>query len=436
MDGLIVKKYGGTSVGSIERIESLADRLTREIKLGQKPVVVVSAMSGETNRLIALAEKIDPDYRGSAYDMLIASGEQVSISLLAIALQKRGIKAQPLLAYQLGIRTDSTFAKARIQSIDTDPIFNIVASGAVPVVAGFQGVDEDDNITTLGRGGSDTTAVALAAAIQGRAKCDCEIYTDVPAVFTADPRLVEKAREIPYLSCEEMMEMAALGSKVLHIRCVEIAAKYHVKVHLRSTFEEREGTWILPDTQDQAAGQLDRQSSIKGSNKMNIQIEQPVVSAVTHDANTAVFKLFPVPSGPDFLARLFDTLAKKGVVVDIITQSETSEGQRLAFSVTKEDIPLSRQALKDFVDKAEQVTLIENMAKLSVVGVGMRNHPGVAARFFAVLAKTGVPIHLVTTSEIKISAVIDQAKLKEAAQALHTEFGLDALGADFPGKSI
>jgi aspartate kinase len=430
VDGLIVKKYGGTSVGSIERIESLADRLTREIKLGQKPVVVVSAMSGETNRLIALAEKIDPDYRGSAYDMLIASGEQVSISLLAIALQKRGIKAQPLLAYQLGIRTDSTFAKARIQSIDTDPIFNIVASGAVPVVAGFQGVDEDDNITTLGRGGSDTTAVALAAAIQGRAKCDCEIYTDVPAVFTADPRLVEKAREIPSLSCEEMMEMAALGSKVLHIRCVEIAAKYNVKVHLRSTFEEREGTWILPETlpgtHDQAAGN----NSGKGSGKMNIQIEQPVVSAVTHDANTAVFKLFPVPSGPDFLARLFDTLAKKGVVVDIITQSETSEGQRLAFSVTKEDIPLSRQALKDFVDKSEQVTLIENMAKLSVVGVGMRNHPGVAARFFAVLAKTGVPIHLVTTSEIKISAVIDQAKLKEAAQALHTEFGLDAVGTN------
>lgn len=421
MDGLIVKKYGGTSVGSIERIESLADRLTKEFHAGQKPVVVVSAMSGETNRLIALAEKIDPDYRGSAYDMLIASGEQVSISLLAIALQKRGIKAQPLLAYQLGIRTDSTFAKARIQSIDTDPIFNIVSTGAIPVVAGFQGVDEDDNITTLGRGGSDTTAVALAAAIQGRAKCDCEIYTDVPAVFTADPRLVEKAREIPSLSCEEMMEMAALGSKVLHIRCVEIAAKYHVKVHLRSTFEVREGTWILPDMNESS-------SKIEGTSKMNIQIEQPVVSAVTHDANTAVFKLFPVPNGPDFLARLFDTLAKKGVVVDIITQSETAEGQRLAFSVTKEDIPLSRQALKDFVDRADQVTLIENMAKLSVVGVGMRNHPGVAARFFAVLARTGVPIHLVTTSEIKISAVIDQSKLKEAAQALHTEFGLDASG--------
>lgn len=418
MNGLIVKKYGGTSVGSIERIESLADRLVKEIKTGQKPVVVVSAMSGETNRLIGLAEKIDPDYRGSAYDMLIASGEQVSISLLAIALQKRGIQAQPLLGFQLGIRTDSTFAKARIQSIDTDPVFRLVEKNVVPVVAGFQGVDEDDNITTLGRGGSDTTAVALAAAIQGRAACDCEIYTDVPAVFTADPRLVSKARELSSLSCEEMMEMAALGSKVLHIRCVEIAAKYGVKIHLRSTFEEREGTWILPDIQ------IDH-SSHKGSSTMNIQIEQPVVSAVTHDANTAVFKLFPVPTGPDFLARLFDTLAKKGVVVDIITQSETSEGQRLAFSVTKEDIPLSRQALKDFVPNSDHITLIENMAKISVVGVGMRNHPGVAARFFAVLAKADVPVHLVTTSEIKISAVIEQGKLKEAAEALHSEFGLD-----------
>ncbi len=418
VDHLIVKKYGGTSVGSIERIESLADRLVKEIKLGQRPIIVVSAMSGETNRLIGLAEKIDPDYRGSAYDMLIASGEQVSISLLAIALQKRGIKAQPLLAYQIGIRTDSTFAKARIQSIDTDPLFRLLEQDTVPVVAGFQGVDEDDNITTLGRGGSDTTAVALAAAIQARAACDCEIYTDVPAVFTADPRLVSQARELAAISSEEMMEMAALGSKVLHIRCVEIAAKYGVKIHLRSTFEEREGTWIIPDSRDES-------KTNKGIAKMNIQIEQPVVSAVTHDANTAVFKLFPVPVGPDFLAQLFGTLAKKGVVVDIITQSETAEGQRLAFSVTKEDIPLSRQALKDFVPNTEHITLIENMAKLSVVGVGMRNHPGVAARFFAVMAKIRVPIHLVTTSEIKISAVIEQNKLKEAAEALHHEFGLD-----------
>ena len=411
-------------MGSIERIESLADRIQRETARGQKPVIVVSAMSGETNRLIGLAEKIDPDYRGSAYDMLIASGEQVSISLLAIALKKRGLKAQPLLAYQLGIRTDSTAAKARIQSIDVEPLLDLVRQGIIPVVAGFQGVDQDDNITTLGRGGSDTTAVALAAAIAARSPSktqDCEIYTDVPAVFTADPRLVAKAREIPFLSCEEMMEMASLGSKVLHIRCVEIAAKFNLKIHLRSTFEAREGTWILPE--------FGTAETTGATDKMKIQIEQPVVSAVTHDANTAVFNLFPVPRGPDFLAQLFDNLAKRGVVVDIITQSESVDGQRLSFSVTKEDIPLSRQALRDFISDQNHISLIENMAKISVVGVGMRNHPGVAARFFAVLAKQNVPIQIVTTSEIKISAVIDQARLKEAAEALHTEFGLDASDA-------
>jgi len=399
--GVIVKKYGGTSVGSIERIESLADRLVEDIRRGEKPIVVASAMSGETNKLIALAEQIDPDYRGPAYDMLIASGEQVSISLLAIALQKRGIKTQPLLAYQLGILTDSVHAKARIKDINGERLLKLVEQGIVPIVAGFQGVDEDDNITTLGRGGSDTTAVALAAAIKAK---ECEIYTDVPAVFSADPRLVGKAREISHISYDEMMEMAALGSKVLHIRCVEIGAKYGVRIHLRSTFEKREGTWIVPE------GEI---------------VENPVVSAVTHDANTAVFKLFPVPAGPGFLAELFKTLANRGVVVDIITQSEAAEGQRLAFSVTKEDIPLTRQVLKDMVQTATQSELIENMAKISVVGVGMRNHPGVAARFFQVLASQDIPIHIITTSEIKISAVIAQPHLAKAANALHTEFGLD-----------
>jgi len=426
---ILVKKYGGTSVGSIERIESLADRLAKEIRAGQKPIIVVSAMSGETNRLIAMAEKIDPDHRGAAYDMLIASGEQVSIALLAIALQKRGIKAQPLLAYQLGIRTDATASKARIHSIDVEPLLHLVAQDIVPVVAGFQGVDDEKNITTLGRGGSDTTAVALAAALAahaGSSSQTCEIYTDVPAVFTADPRLVSRAREIPSLSCEEMMEMAALGSKVLHIRCVEIAAKYRVKIHLRSTFEEREGTWILPEELGEMKPMNGKNVNSKFEPKVNIKIEQPVVSAVTHDANTAVFNLFPVPRGSTFLAELFDNLAKRGVVVDIITQSESADGQRLSFSVTKEDIPLSRLALKEFMADPAHVTLIENMAKISVVGVGMRNHPGVAARFFAVLARKNVPIQIVTTSEIKISAVIDQSRIKEAAEALHSEFGLDA----------
>jgi aspartate kinase len=398
---VIVKKFGGTSVGSIERIENLASRLAGDIARGQKPIVVASAMSGETNKLIALAEQIDPDYRGPAYDMLIASGEQVSISLLAIALQKRGVKAQPLLAYQLGIRTDSTHAKARIQSINGEMLLKLVDDGIVPIVAGFQGVDDEDQITTLGRGGSDTTAVALAAAINAH---ECEIFTDVPAVFTADPRLVPKAREISHVSFDEMMEMAGLGSKVLHIRCVEIGAKYGIRIHVRSTFEEREGTWIVPE------GEV---------------LEQPVVSSVTHDANTAIFKLFPVPVGAGFLAQLFETLAARGVVVDIITQSESSEGQRLAFSVTKEDVPLTRQVLKETVKDSTQVTAIENMAKISVVGVGMRNHPGVAARFFQVLARHDIPIHLVTTSEIKISAVIDQAHLAKAATALHSEFDLD-----------
>jgi aspartate kinase len=401
MSKILVKKYGGTSVGSIERIESLADRLVRDLKRGEKPIVVASAMSGETNRLIALAEQIDPDYRGSAYDMLIASGEQVSVSLLAIALQKRGVAAQPLLAYQLGIYTDSVHAKARIQKIDGQILIDLVEKGIVPIVAGFQGIDEDDNITTLGRGGSDTTAVALAAAIGAGA---CEIFTDVPAVFTADPRLVPKAKELAKVSFEEMMEMAGLGSKVLHIRCVEMGAKYGVRIHVRSTFEERPGTWIVPE------GEV---------------LEQAVVSSVTHDPNTAVFRLFPVPSGPAFLADLFGTLAARGVVVDIITQSESPEGQRLAFSVTKEDIPLTRQVLKDALKTETQVQMIENMAKISVVGVGMRNHPGVAARFFKILAAKDIAIHLVTTSEIKISAVIDHQYLAAAATALHTEFDLD-----------
>jgi aspartate kinase len=263
-------------------------------------------------------------------------------------------------------------------------------------------VDAEDNITTLGRGGSDTTAVALAAAIGAK---DCEIYTDVPAVFTADPRLIPKAREIAKLSFEEMMEMASLGSKVLHIRCVELGAKYGVRIHVRSTFEMREGTWIVPE------GEI---------------MENPVVSSVTHDANTLVFKLFPVPFGPQFLAELFDKLATRGVGVDIITQSETEGSQRLAFSVTKEDVALTKQVLKEALPSSTQIEMIEDMAKISVVGVGMRNHPGVAARFFRVLAKQDIPVHLVTTSEIKISAVVHNAQLAAAAKALHTEFGLDS----------
>ncbi len=397
---LVVKKFGGTSVGSIERIENVAERVANDYKSGQKPVIVASAMSGETNRLVRLAGDINPQYRGSAYDMLLASGEQVSIALLAMALEKRGIKTAPLLAYQLGILTDSIFSQAKIQSVDTNKLNSLVQGGAVPIVAGFQGIDSNKNITTLGRGGSDTTAVAVAAAL---GCSSVEIYTDVPKVFTADPRLIPSAREISQLSFEEMMEMASLGSKILHFRCVELAAKFNVKIHVRSTFESREGTWVVPE-----------------GGKM----ENPVVSAVTHDASTAIVKLFPVPLGSGFLAELFETLASKDVLVDIITQSYNEEGQRLAFSVNESDLYMVDEVLRDLGGDTK-VTVLKNMAKLSVVGVGMANHPGVAARFFKTMSQLDLSIHLVTTSDIKISAVIDRENLAIAANKLHSEFALD-----------
>jgi len=399
---IVVKKFGGTSVGSLERIEAVAERLVNDLKAGSFPVVVASAMSGETNRLVRLANDINPYYRGSAYDMLLASGEQVSIALLAIALEKRGQRAEPLLAHQVGIQTDSLFSKARITRIDTAKLNHLIAQGIVPVVAGFQGVTEDFSVTTLGRGGSDTTAVALAAAL---GHGECEIFTDVPAVFTADPRLIPKAKEIKELTFEEMMEMASVGSKVLHFRSVEIAAKYRVKIHLRSTFEARPGTWIVEETD---------------------MFENPVVSSVTHDPNTVVIRLFPVPQGTAFLDKLFGELDEKGIVVDIITQSQTEKGQRLNFSIPEEDLPQAELVLRSILGAQLQTEVVRDMAKLSVIGVGMKNHPGVAARFFQALQKVNVQVQLVTTSDIKISAVITKSDLERAARSLHSEFGLDA----------
>lgn len=395
-----VKKFGGTSVGSIERIQAVAKRVAADFDRGVRPVVVVSAMSGETNKLVALGEQIFPGYRGPAYDMLVASGEQVSVGLVAMAFEQLGYKARPYLAHQLGIKTDSVASKARIQSIDVTKLLEDTASGVIPVIAGFQGVDDEMNVTTLGRGGSDTSAVAIAAALSAQ---ECEIYTDVPAVFTADPRLVPKAKEIPKLSFEEMMEMASLGSKILHIRSVEIGAKHSVRIHVRSTFEAREGTWVVPE------GEI---------------MENPVVSAVTHETSTAVLKLYPLPEGSTVLARLFEALAEKGIVVDIITQSLGEKGQRLAFSIPVDDLIQTEQIIKAQLGTVE-VKVMRDVSKVSIVGVGMRNHPGVAARFFRVLSDQGVPVHIVTTSEIKVSAVIDRMHLEKAAQALHSKFDLD-----------
>ncbi len=399
---IVVKKFGGTSVGSVERIEKVAERIYQDVQKGQRPILVASAMSGETNRLVSMAHQVDPRYRGEAYDMLLASGEQVSISLLAIALEKRGLKAAPLLAYQLGINTDSLHSQARILNINSEKLLGLVNNQMIPIVAGFQGVDSSNKITTLGRGGSDTTAVALAASIQADS---CEIYTDVPAVFTADPRLIPKAKEIPTLNYDEMMEMASLGSKVLHFRCVELAAKYKIKIHLRSTFETREGTWILPEEKN---------------------MENPVVSAVTHEPLTAVIKLFPVPKGTKFIADLFSKLSENNVVIDIITQSYNEEGQRLAFSLPMSELEVAKDVLEKNYGGELGVSVLQDKAKISIIGVGMRNYSGVAYRFFKVLSDNGIDVELVTTSDIKVSAIVDKAHLQLAATSLHTEFGLDA----------
>lgn len=402
---IVVKKFGGTSVGSIERIQSVAERVKQDQDRGEKPILVVSAMSGETNRLISLAHRISPLDRGPAYDMLVASGEQVSVSLLSMALTKLGTNAQPLLAHQLDIRTDSTHAKARIKSINKQMLLNLTDKNIIPVIAGFQGIGDDESITTLGRGGSDTSAVAIAAALS---LPTCEIYTDVPAVYTADPRLVPKAKEMKQVSIDEMMEMASLGSKVLHTRSVELAGKYNIKIHLRSTFEKREGTWIVPEV-----------------SLMNSSMENPLVTGITHDDNTTVIKIYPIPSDVSFIADLFKKLAEAGVVVDIISQSHANRGQRLAFSVSKEDSLQAEKITSSYIPSNCKIEIIKDVSKVSIVGMGMKNQFGVAARFFDVLAKQKSNLHLVTTSEIKISAVIDQKFLSPVANALHTEFNLD-----------
>ena len=394
----MVKKFGGTSVGTLERIDSVARRIIQD-QTTQIPVIVVSAMSGETNRLINLANQVYPGYRGNSYDMLLASGEQVSVALLSMAIQRAGGKVKPFLAHQLGIFTDSVFSKARITRIETDKLKNILNKGIIPVIAGFQGIDKENNITTLGRGGTDTSAVALSCALNTK---ECEIYTDVSHVYTADPRLVPNAKKVTKISYEEMMEMANLGSKILHARSVELAAKYKIKIHVRSTFEKINGTWVIPKED---------------------YMEESIVTAVTQDTGTSVIKLFPLPLGVDVLAKIFDTLANNNIVVDIITQSYRDDKQRVAFSISKEDTSLAKDVIKKILPST-QIETMQDIAKVSVVGVGMSTHSGVAAKFFQTLSKSNIPIHLVTTSEIKISAVVDLNQLELTVNSLHKAFKL------------
>ena len=400
MKKLVVKKFGGTSVGSIKKIEAIARRLAEDCRKGEQPLVVLSAMSGYTDSLIQMAHKVYPHYQGEAYDMLVSSGEQVSISLLSMALEKRKIKNKPLLAHQAGIQTSAFFSKARIESIQTEKIKFLLKKKIMPLIAGFQGVTKQNEITTLGRGGSDLTAVALSSALNIET---CEIYTDVSGVFTADPRLVPRAKKQKQLGFSEMMEMSCLGSKVLQIRSVEMAGKYDIKLHVRHAFKKEGGTWII--------------------NKKEEGMEGSVVSAIAHDLNTLVIKFNKIPSGVRFLSDLFTELGEQSVFVDIISQSAIGAPARLSFSIPKTDLKKSLSVLRKL--KVEKnIAVIKKVAKISTIGVGMASHSGVAGRFFSVIKQTKARLYLVTTSEIKISAVIDEASLKKTARALHKEFNL------------
>ena len=400
---LIVKKFGGTSVANVEKIEQIAERLAQTQKEGGKTVVVLSAMSGATNSLVEMANQIYPHHFGPAYDLLLSSGEQISIALLSLALEKRGVKNKALLAHQAKIQTSSFFSKAEIQSIDDKILNDFLKEGCLPLVAGFQGVTKDNQITTLGRGGSDLTAIALAASL----KADfCQIYTDVMGVFTADPRLCSKAERIKELGFSEMMEMASLGSKVLQIRSVELASKHNVKIQVLHSEKQEEGTWIL--------------------NKKEAGMEGSVVSAIAHDLNTTLIKLKNRTAGINFSAKLFESLGKESVFIDMISQSEQggqNQTSSLSFSIPKTDLNSTLKVLKKLLPKQEEDrVIIDKVAKISVVGVGMAQHCGVAGRFFSALKKAETHIFILTTSEIKISAVIPKKDLKKTLNLLHEEF--------------
>ncbi|MGB0588987.1 MAG: aspartate kinase [Myxococcota bacterium] len=403
---LIVQKFGGTSVGDTARIQRVAERVVHTWNQGFDVVVVVSAMSGETNRLVGLAAEIAPESRGREYDVLVSSGEQVSIALVAMAIQALGQGARSLLGYQADIRTDASHSRARIESIQASAVREALSAGEIPVVAGFQGRDVDGNITTLGRGGSDTTAVAIAASMKASV---CEIYTDVDGIYTTDPNVVKSARKIDRVSYEEMLELASMGAKVLQTRSVEFAMKYQVPIHVRSTFEERPGSWVVPEESG---------------------MEKVVVRAVTYDSNEARISMLAVPDRPGVAADVFKPLAEAGINVDMIIQnaSQASGGTDLTFTVPMADLAAATQLTEALSETlgAGGVRADSAIAKVSIVGVGMRSHSGVALKMFEVLRDHGVNIQMISTSEIKVSVVIQERYAELAVRALHEAFGLDA----------
>jgi aspartate kinase len=394
----VVQKYGGTSVGTPARIKAVAQRVAATRAAGNEVIVVVSAMAGETNRLLELAGAVSaqPDPRET--DVLLATGEQASVALLAMALQDLQVPAQSFLGHQIRISTDSVFGKARIKAIDADNMREVVKQGRVAVVAGFQGVDEESNITTLGRGGSDTSAVAVAAAVKADV---CEIYTDVDGVYTTDPRICPNARKLARVSFDEMLELASLGAKVLQIRSVEFAKRYNVPVHVRSSFSDVPGTWVVEE-----------ESSM----------EDVLVTGVAHDLNEAKITLVRVPDRPGLAAKILTPIANAHIVVDMIIQNASEEGfTDLTFTVPRTDHQKALAMVKEVAAEvgATGVKADTSIAKVSVVGLGMRSHAGVAARIFQVLAREGINIQMISTSEIKVSLVIDAKYAELAVRSLH-----------------
>jgi len=407
---LIVQKFGGTSVGNIERIRNVARRVVATQRRGHRVAVVVSAMAGETNALVALAKEAggeSPDPR--EYDALVSIGESKTIALLAMVIQSLGGKARSFTGTQMGMLTDAAHTRARIQGIATDRIRRVLDEGAVAVLAGFQGIDEDGNVTTLGRGGSDTSAVAVAAALGADV---CEIYTDVDGVFTTDPNLVPAARKLDRISFEEMLEMASLGAKALQIRSVKFAMHYGIPIHVRSSFHDGEGTWVV------------REEDV---------MERLVVSGVTYNRSETKVRVSGVKDVPGVAAKLFGPLSEAGVVVDMIVQNVSHDGTTdMTFTVPREDGSRALAITREVAPQlgSSRVEADPAIAKISIVGLGMKDHAGVAAKMFTVLAHEGINIQMITTSEIKISVVIEEKYTELAVRALHAAFLED--GAEAP----
>lgn len=406
---LIVQKYGGTSVGTVERIQAVAEKVAGFHKRGDQVVVVVSAMSGETNRLIELANGVTDKPSPREMDVLVSTGEQVTIALLSMALQKQGLNARSYTGSQIPLRTDNTYSKARIEEIDDKKVRADLDGGSVVVVAGFQGVDSDGNITTLGRGGSDTTAVALAAALKAD---ECQIYTDVDGVYTTDPRVVDNARRLDSITFEEMLEMASQGSKVLQIRSVEFAGKYNVPLRVLSSFQDGPGTLITVEDE--------------------VDMEKPVISGIAFTRDEAKIIVRGAPDTPGIAYKILGPVSAENIEVDMIVQNVGKDGAAdFTFTVHRNDFARAQEALRNASQELGNPEIIgdDKIAKVSLVGVGMRSHAGVASKMFEALANEGVNIEMISTSEIKVSVVIAEKYLELAVRALHSAFELDQPGA-------